>query len=216
MNRIVLLTGFEPFDGESANPSAAIVQALDGTDVAGHGIEGALLPVSFAAAPARLDDLLARHDPALAVALGQAGGRAEITPERVALNLIDARIADNDGLRPIDIPVIDGAPFAYPTQLPVKAIVAHLRGLGIPAAPSLSAGTYVCNQVFFALLHALSARHPHARGGFVHLPWLPEQATRHPGQPSMALEMQTDAIRATIACALETDADLVVAGGTEH
>ena len=212
----VLLTGFEPFDGERVNPAREVVRALDGEAIAAHRVVGAVLPVSFAATLPLLDDLLERHQPVLAIALGQAGGRSEITLERIAINLVDARIADNDGLQPIDAAVIEGAPFACASSLPVKAIVARLRELGIPAALSLSAGSYVCNQVFFALVHALATRLPAARGGFVHLPWLPEQAAVRPGQPSMALPTMIDGVRAAIECALATPEDLHLAAGSMH
>lgn len=213
---VVLLTGFEPFDGESVNPSQDVVGVLDGECVAGHRIVGAVLPVAFAATLPLLDDLLDRHRPVLAIALGQAGGRSEIGIERIAINLIDARIPDADGLQPVDATVIEGAPFACPTLLPAKAITAHLRALGIPASLSLSAGSYVCNQVFFALVHAIGARLPGARGGFVHLPWLPSQVVARPGQPSMALATMVEGVRAAIACALATPRDLDVAGGATH
>jgi pyroglutamyl-peptidase len=209
----ILLTGFESFGGEPVNPSQAIVAALDGAALGGHRVAGALLPVAFAATRARLEALLEAHRPSLVVALGQAGGRSALSLERVAVNLIDARIADNAGLQPIDEAVIDDAPPAYFSTLPVKAIEAHLRGLGIPAACSLSAGTFVCNQVFFLLAHLLATRHRRARGGFVHVPWLPEQAARHRGEPSMALETMVAGVRAALECALATVDDLRVAGG---
>ena len=213
---LVLLTGFEPFDGEAINPSAEVVHMLDGQCVAAHRIVGAVLPVAFAATLPLLEHLIERHRPVLAIALGQAGGRSEISIERIALNLVDARIPDADGLQPVDVAVIDGAPFACSTQLPAKAIALYLRALGIPAALSLSAGSYVCNQVFFALVQLLGARLPHARGGFVHLPWLPSQVVERPGQPSMALATMVEGVRAAIECALATPHDLQVAGGATH
>ena len=209
----VLLTGFEPFGGERINPAQEIVRALDGEIIAAHRVVGAILPVAFAATLPMLEDLLDSHRPTLVLALGQAGGRSEISLERVAINLIDARIADNDGLQPIDEEVIANAPGAYFSTLPVKAIEARLRGLGIPAAPSLSAGSFVCNQVFYGLAHLLATRHPAARGGFVHVPWLPEQAARRGGQPSMALATMIDGVRAAIECAIATPRDLHVVGG---
>jgi pyroglutamyl-peptidase len=212
----ILLTGFEPFGGEDINPSQEIVRALDGAAIDGHRIVGAILPVSFAATVPMLEDLFAQHRPVLVVALGQAGGRSELSLERVAVNLIDARIADNDGLQPIDTPVIDGADRAYFTSLPVKAIATQLHALGIPAVASLSAGSFVCNQVFFALAHLIATRTPHARGGFVHVPWLPQQAAHHPGQPSMALQTMIDGVRAILECAIATPVDLEVSGGTTH
>lgn len=209
----VLLTGFEPFGGERINPAQEIVRALDGEIIAAHRVVGAILPVAFAATLPMLEDLLDSHRPTLVLALGQAGGRSEISLERVAINLIDARIADNDGLQPIDEEVIANAPGAYFSTLPVKAIEARLRGLGIPAAPSLSAGSFVCNQVFYGLAHLLATRHPAARGGFVHVPWLPEQAARRGGQPSMALATMIDGVRAAIECSIATPRDLHVVGG---
>ncbi|WP_395681675.1 pyroglutamyl-peptidase I [Dokdonella sp.] len=212
----ILLTGFEPFGGESINPSQEIVRALDGTMIHGHRIVGAILPVAFTATVPMLEELLDANRPVLVLALGQAGGRSEISLERVAVNLIDARIADNDGLQPIDAAVVEGAPGAYFTSLPVKAIAQRLRELGIPAAPSLSAGSFVCNQVFFALAHLLATRHPLARGGFAHVPWLPQQAAMHAGQPSMALQTMIDGVRAALECAIGTHNDLSVSGGTTH
>lgn len=212
----ILLTGFEPFGGETINPSGEIVRALDGMGIAGHRVVGAVLPVAFAATLPMLEDLLALHRPSLVLALGQAGGRGEISLERVAINLIDARIADNDGLQPIDAAVVDGAPGAYFTTLPIKAIAQQLREIGIPTTPSLSAGSFVCNQVFFGLAHLLATRYPQTRGGFVHVPWLPQQATQHAGQPSMALQTMIDGIRAAIECAIATPNDLHVSAGATH
>jgi pyroglutamyl-peptidase len=212
--KTILLTGFEPFGGERINPSQQIVRALDGEIITGHRVVGAILPVAFAAIVPLLENLLATHRPVLVLALGQAGGRSEISLERVAVNLIDARIADNEGLQPIDEAVIADAPGAYFSTLPVKAIEAHLRALGVPAAPSLSAGSFVCNQVFFGLAHLLATQHAGVRGGFMHVPWLPEQAALHGGQPSMALATMIDGVRAALECVIATRRDLRVAGGT--
>ena len=214
MTKTILLTGFEPFGGDALNPSQEIVRVLDGETVGAHRIVGAVLPVAFAAAPPLLDELIDRHHPALVLALGLAGGRGELSFERVAINLVDARIADNDGAQPIDEAVVEGAPPAYFSTLPLKAIIADLHARGIPAALSLSAGTFVCNQAFFALAHRLATRHPRVRGGFLHVPWLPEQATRHPGQPSMALATMLDGVRAALECAIAVREDLRESGGT--
>jgi len=210
----ILLTGFEPFGGDALNPSQEIVRALDGETVGAHRIVGAVLPVAFATAPALLDALVERHRPAIVLALGLAGGRGELSFERIAVNLIDARIADNEGAQPIDEAVVASAPPAYFSTLPLKAIVADLRARGIPAGLSLSAGTFVCNQVFFALAHQLTTHHPQVRGGFLHVPWLPEQAARHPGQPSMALATMVEGVHAALECALAVRDDLRESGGT--
>lgn len=212
----VLLTGFEPFGGERINPSQEIVRALDGEMIAAHRVVGAILPVAFATTVPMFEELLAAHRPVLVLALGQAGGRSGISLERVAINLIDARIADNEGVQPFDEAVVAGAPGAYFSSLPIKAMEAHLCALGIPASTSLSAGSFVCNQAFFVLEHLLATRHPRARGGFVHVPWLPEQAARFVGEPSMALATMIAAVRAALECAIATPHDVRVAGGATH
>ena len=210
----ILLTGFEPFGGDALNPSQEIVRALDGESIDGHRVAGAILPVAFAKLPALIGALVEHHRPALVLALGLAGGRSELSFERVAINLVDARIADNEGAQPIDEAVIDGAPPAYFSTLPLKAIVAELRALGIPAGLSMTAGTFACNQAFFALAHHLAIYMPRVRGGFAHVPWLPEQAAQHPGQPSMALATMVEGVRAALACALAVRDDLRESGGT--
>jgi pyroglutamyl-peptidase len=206
----VLVTGFEPFGGDSINPSAEIARQLHGTMIAGHAVVGALLPCVFGAALAELRRQLARVRPGLVLCLGQAGGRAEITPERVAINVDDARIPDNAGRQPVDRPVVRGGPAAYWSTLPIKAIVAELRTREIPAAVSQTAGTYLCNHVFYGLQHALRRR-PGVRGGFIHVPWLPEQAPRD--QPALPQAVMTEAIVVAIRTALRVKRDRRLAGG---
>lgn len=213
---IALVTGFAPFGGETINPSLEIARTLDGELIAGHRVVGAELPSEFAQSLPVLDALIDKHHPAIVIALGQAGGRAGISLERVAINLMDARIADNAGEQPIDAPVLASAPNAYFSTLPVKAALARLRTAGIPAALSQSAGTFICNQVFFGLLHRLTTQHAKARGGFIHVPYLPEQAARFVDTPSMALETMVKAIRLSLEIALTTHADVHYAAGTTH
>lgn len=196
----VLLTGFEPFDGASLNPSAEIARALDGTHIHGRAVRGLVLACRFGVALTRLRRIVRARRPVLVVCVGQAGGRAEITPERVAINLNDATIPDNAGRQPRDTPVVRGGPPAYFSTLPVKAIVEGLRGTGTPAAVSLSAGAFVCNHVFYGLMHELRDLRG-VRGGFIHVPWLPEQAPE--GQPALPLEQQIGGIRTAIAVSLE-------------
>ncbi|MGH8123224.1 MAG: pyroglutamyl-peptidase I [Rudaea sp.] len=212
----VLVTGFAPFDGETINPSLEIARALDGEIIAGQRIVGAEVPTEFARSLAALDALLAKHRPTLVLALGQAGGRSEISLERVAINLIDARIADNTGAQPVDVAVVENAPAAYFSTLPLKAMLRRLHDAGIPAALSHSAGTFVCNQVFYGLAHRLATQYPHARGGFVHVPYLPQQAARFANAPSMALETMIAAIRLGLQTALTTRGDVHFAAGATH
>ncbi len=209
---IALVTGFDAFGGEPVNPSQQIAQALDGQTIAGHRIVGAILPTEFGTSLTALEALLRRHRPALVLALGQAGGRAGISLERVAINLIDARITDNAGTQPVDVRIVANAPNAYFSTLPVKAMLARLRDADNLAALSQTAGTFVCNQVFFALMHALRRRR--ARGGFVHVPYLPEQAARQAGAPYMALETMIEAVQLSLEVALTTTADAHYAAGS--
>lgn len=211
--RKVLITGFEPFDGEAVNPSQQIARALDGETIAGHRIVGASLPTEFARSLTKLEQLIDQHHPVLVIALGLAAGRAGVSLERVAINLIDARIADNAGAQPVDVAVVENAPNAYFSTLPIKAMLARLNAAGIPAALSHSAGTFVCNQVFFGLAHLLATRHPEVRGGFVHVPWLPEQAARRADGPHMPLERMLEALRLCVETALVTPADVHYAAG---
>ena len=214
--RVALVTGFAPFGGEPINPAQLIAQELDGQVISGHRIVGAILPTEFAASLPTLDLLIERHKPALVIALGQAGGRAEISLERVAVNLIDARIADNAGAQPVDMPVVQKAPNAYFSTLPLKAMLAALRAAGIPAALSHTAGTFVCNQVFFGLAHALARSRRRVRGGFIHVPYLPEQAGRHADAPSLTLAVMVRGVQLCLQVALGTSEDVHYAAGAEH
>ncbi len=202
--KTVLLTGFDAFGGESVNPSWLAVRALHGQRVLGHTVVAAQLPTVFGASLHGLDALLRAHRPALVIGVGQAGGRGAISLERVAINLDDAPIADNAGAQPIDTPVQPGAPAAYFTGLPIKAMLAALQKAGIAAEVSQSAGTFVCNHLFYGLMHALATRPDlrHTRGGFVHVPWLPEQGT-----PSMALDEIVRGLRLAVRCALRVRQD---------
>jgi pyroglutamyl-peptidase len=209
----LLLTGFEPFDGDALNPSWEVARALDGESIAGVRIVAQQLPCVFATAIGALEQALQRHRPRHVLALGLAGSRSAVSVERVAINLVDARIADNAGAQPIDEPVLHAAPAAYFSTLPVKAIVAALAGAGLPAELSFSAGSFVCNQVFFGLMHHL-ARHPQVRGGFIHLPPLPAQAVRHPGAQTLALADQVRALWLAIEVVLGAGPDRRDVGGT--
>ena len=206
-----LLTGFEPFDGDAVNPSWQIAQALHGQRLHGTRVVAEQLPCAFDGAIGTLRAALRRHRPRLVMALGQAG-RSVISLERVAINVIDARIPDNAGAQPIDEPVQAGAPAAHFSTLPIKAMLAALREAGIAAEVSQTAGTFVCNQVFYGLMQALRRR-PGVRGGFVHVPLLPEQAAARGLGAGMALDQQIAGVRLALATALATAQDLRLGGG---
>ena len=180
-----LVTGFEPFGGESVNASLEVVRRLPAR-IGALDIVTVQLPTSYARALPVLEAAIAREQPGLVLSLGQANGRAALCVERVAVNIQDAEIADNDGARPVEAPVVAGGPAAYLATLPVRAAVASLRAAELPAQLSMSAGTFVCNHVFYGLMHLAAARAHAWRGGFLHVPCLPQQAA--PGTPSMALD----------------------------
>ena len=213
MNKI-LLTGFEPFGGEMVNPSWEVASALDGEVIGGATVVAVQLPCVFAAALPALHAALASHQPHWVLALGLAGSRSAISVERVAVNLADARIPDNAGAQPVDMSVIAGGPAAYFTGLPAKAIVAGLQQAGHLAELSHTAGSYVCNQVFYGLMHALSlGAGSGVRGGFIHLPPLPEQADCHLQSRPMALDEQVAALRLAVELVVADTPELSVVGG---
>ena len=213
--RHVLLTGFAPFGGESTNPSWEAVQALEGEVVAGHRIVARCLPVEFDASLHALQHALDELVPSLVICVGQAGGRAQMSLERVAINVIDARIPDNAGAQPIDEPVAADGPAAYFTSLPIKAMLAALRNAGFPAEISQTAGTYVCNHVFYGLMHALRGL-PGVRGGFVHIPYSPAQAALHAGAPSLPSTVVAQALRLAVGIALTVEHDVRMGSGATH
>jgi pyroglutamyl-peptidase len=203
----VLLTGFEPFAGDTANPSWDAVELVD---VPGVRLAKQLLPCAFGTSLQVLRQAVELHDPDLVIAVGLAGGRDSITPERVAINLDDARIPDNDGRSPVDEPIVDGGPAAYFTRLPVKAGVAALRAAELPAAVSQTAGTFVCNHVFYGLMHLIATERPHLRGGFVHVPYSTEMGADGPSLPVRAI---ADGLAVFTQTCVETSDDLRVSGG---
>lgn len=211
--RNVLLTGFAPFAGETINPSWQAVQALDGATIEGHRIAAIKLPCAFGESLPVLRHGLRVLAPHVVIAVGLAGGRDGISLERVAINLIDARIPDNAGVQPIDTPVIRSGAAAYFSTLPIKASLLALSDAGISAHVSQTAGTYVCNQVFYGLMHALRRRR-NTRAGFVHVPWLPAQAKAH-RQPGMSLERMTRALEIIVRTSLQTRSDARIAAGAE-
>ncbi|MWL85896.1 MULTISPECIES: pyroglutamyl-peptidase I [unclassified Cupriavidus] len=216
MTRTVLLTGFEPFEQEPINPSWEAVRALDGAHIGDAVVVARQLPCVFGKAIDAMDALVTSLRPDVVIAVGQAGGRTELSIERVAINVDDARVADNVGAQPIDVTIAADGPAAYFASLPIKAIVRDLRAAGVPAMVSQTAGTFVCNHVFYGLMHALAKASSVARGGFIHIPYLPEQAARHPGAPSLALETLIAGLRVAVATTLSTKDDIREQGGQLH
>lgn len=219
----ILLTGFEPFDHEVTNPSWEAVRTLEGRILTPAGVHAeqaycvvtAQLPCEFYVATNKLHDLLNVHQPEIVICVGQAGGRADISVERIAINIDDARIPDNAGNQPIDEAVVADGPAAYFSSLPIKAIVHNLRQQGIPANVSQTAGTYVCNHIFYGLMHYANTHASPKQAGFVHIPYLPEQAAHHPGAPSMALSNLIRALESAMQTCLLVNPDYKESMGTE-
>ena len=187
----VLLTGFEPFGNASLNPSGEIVK-----QISGDNIVTAILPVAYAQSAERLLALIAEHTPDVVICLGQAEGRTAITPEKVAINLDDARLADNDGVLRNDVKIISDGPDAYFSTLPLKELVDAMNAKGIPASISLSAGAFLCNHVFYVAQNKFVGTH--VRSGFVHVPLMDSQAPEFPGMPTMPLDQMVTAVRAML------------------
>ena len=207
---VVLLTGFDAFGGDTVNPSWLAAQALHGEVIAGHVVVAAQLPTEFVASKTAIGALLRRHKPALVLCLGLAGGRSALSLERVAINLQDARIADNAGAQPVDIPVVRSGTAAYFSTLPVKAMLDSLTSASINAEISQTAGTFVCNHVFYVLMRALKKQSSWGkiRGGFMHVPYLPGQ-----GLPCMPIEEIVRGLRVALMCALTTERDIAMGAG---
>ncbi|WNS41477.1 pyroglutamyl-peptidase I [Paenibacillus sp. MMS20-IR301] len=198
----ILITGFEPFGGEQINPSLEAVRRLE-SQIATAEIIKLPLPVVFQKSVEQLISAIEAEQPDAVICVGQAGGVSGITVERIAVNLMDASIADNEGYQPEDMPVLAGGPNAYFSSLPVKKIVQRIKEGGLPAFLSNSAGTYVCNNLMYGLLHHIEQNDPAVRGGFIHVPYIPEQVLDKPGKASMALDDIVRAIGIAVRAATE-------------
>ena len=193
----ILLTAFEPFGGEPVNP-AQEAAALVPDEVAAARIVKCTVPVVFGKAIETVCTAIDYEKPDAVLCIGQAGGRFHLTPERVAINIDDARIPDNEGNRPVDQPIVTGGAPAYFATLPVKAMVEAIQRAGIPASLSNTAGTYVCNHLMYGVLHHLACFYPEARGGFMHVPYLHEQVKEKPNTPSLSKEEIAKGIEAAL------------------
>jgi len=198
----ILITAFEPFGGEPVNPALETLRALPDT-IDGAAIVKLTVPVSFARSVPVVLAAIRKESPDAVLCLGQAGGRAALTPERIAINLDDASIPDCDGAKPIDQPISKtGAP-AYFATLPVKAMVTAIQAAGVPASLSNTAGTYVCNHLMYGVLEDLAEHAPDTIGGFMHLPYLHEQVADKPGKPSLSREEMVRGVEAAVMAIVE-------------
>lgn len=213
----ILVTGFDPFGGESMNPAIEAVKGLS-DEISGAEIIKLEIPTVFHKSAAVLEEAMLAHQPDVVLCVGQAGGRTGITPERVAINQDDARIEDNEGNKPVDIAIREeGAP-AYFATLPIKAMVEAIKEVGLPSSVSNSAGTFVCNHIMYQALYLAEQHLPAARAGFVHIPFMPEQVVDKPGKASMSLADITRGLEASIEAIVnfKDKDDLQVTGGATH
>ena len=198
----ILVTGFDPFADEPINPSWEAVRRLR-DKVEDAEIIKLEVPTVFGRAADVVRDAIVEHDPDVVVSVGQAGGRFAVSPERVAINVDDGRIPDNEGYQPIDTPIRADGPPAYFSSLPVKAMVTAIRRAGVPATVSNTAGTYVCNHIMYQILYMIDREFPGKRGGFVHVPYIAQQVADKPTQPSLSLDDLATALTAAMAAIVE-------------
>jgi pyroglutamyl-peptidase len=187
----ILVTGFEAFDKSAINPSAEIVKALKGDDLV-----TAILPVVFGQASAQLRELIDLHKPSAVLCLGQAEGRSEMTPERIAINLENARIADNAGNQPLEQRIMADGPDGHFSTLPLEKMVTSMKAAGIPASISLSAGTFVCNHIFYVLQDYL--KDSLIKSGFMHVPLMDEQRREYPNLPTMPIRQMVAGVQISL------------------
>ena len=209
----ILITGFDPFGGESINPALEAVKKLPDT-ILGQEVIKIEIPTVFRKAVEKIEENIEKHNPDVVISVGQAGGRFGVTPERVAINIDDARIKDNEGNQPIDITIYEDGENAYFTNLPIKAMVKEMNDNGIPASVSNTAGTFVCNHVMYGILYLIDKKYPNIRGGFIHVPYIPSQVTTKPNMPSMSADDITKGLELSIKAIIENSSDIKTIGGT--
>ncbi|MGG7177298.1 pyroglutamyl-peptidase I [Clostridium paraputrificum] len=209
----VLITGFDPFGGESINPALEAVKKLP-ENIVGAQIIKLEIPTVFGKSLEKIEEGILRHKPDIVISVGQAGGRFGVTPERVAINIDDARIKDNEGNQPIDIPVFEDGENAYFTNLPIKAMVKEMHEGGIPGAVSNSAGTFVCNHVMYGVLYLIDKKYPNIKGGFIHVPYTPAQVITKANMPAMSIDDIAKGLELCIKAAVENNEDIKTVGGT--
>lgn len=211
----ILVTGFDPFGGEEVNPAIETVKRLPDT-IGGAKIIKLEIPTVCHQSLRVIDEAIAGYDPDVVLSVGQAGGRPDITVERVGINVDDCRIPDNAGNQIVDEPIYADGPAAYFVTVPIKAMVQRIRERNIPASVSNTAGTFVCNHVTYGVCHLLAVKYPGKRSGFIHIPFLPQQAVDKKNMPSMSQDVMVEAIEAAIEAIVDTEEDIKVTGGATH
>lgn len=213
----ILVTGFDPFGSDKINPAIEAVKRLPDT-IKEAKIIKLEIPTVFNKSAQVVHQAIVKEQPDYVLNVGQAGGRSALTPERVAININDGRIPDNDGYQPLDEPIQPDGDTAYFTQLPIKAMAKAIRAVGLPAIVSNTAGTYVCNHIFYQVQYMRAKEFPKLKAGFIHIPFLPEQVITRPNQPSMALADIVKGLTAAIGAIVERDgqSDIKAVEGQNH
>lgn len=211
----ILVTGFDPFGGESINPAIESVKLLP-DEIDGVQIVKLEIPTVIDKSLQKIKEAVDQHRPDAVLSVGQAGGRTEVTVERVGINVNDCRIPDNEGNQPIDTPIVEGGPAGYLLTLPIKAMVKACEDAQVPASVSNTAGTFICNHVAYGVAHLAATQYPKMRTGFVHIPFLPQQVVNKKGVASMQLDLIVEGLVACLKAIIHTDQDIVKTGGAEH
>ncbi|SUM67024.1 pyrrolidone-carboxylate peptidase [Staphylococcus nepalensis] len=211
----ILVTGFDPFGGDTINPALEAVNLLP-YEIQGHTIEKLEIPTVFNKSKVTIENKLKATHFDIVLAIGQAGGRFELTPERIGINIDDARIPDNEGNQPIDEMIQSSGDAAYFSNLPVKRMTEAIKTAGVPARLSNTAGTFVCNHILYQLGFLQATQFPNIKFGFIHVPFIPEQVTDKPEQPSMSIQTIAKGLKAALESIIESDEDIKVALGETH
>lgn len=211
----ILVTGFDPFGGEKINPAIESVKRLPDKILDAEIIK-LEIPTVIGKSVDKIREKIKEVEPDVVLSIGQAGGRPDITVERVGINCDDCRIKDNEGNQPIDEKVVEDGPAAYFATIPIKAMVEHIKEGKIPASVSNTAGTFICNHVLYGICHIKATEYPNMRTGFIHIPFLPEQVTDKKNMPSMALETIVKGLELAIEAIITNEEDIVVTGGKTH
>ncbi len=211
----ILVTGFDPFGGDTINPALEAVNLLP-DEIQGHTIEKLEIPTVFNKSKVTIENKLKATHFDIVLAIGQAGGRFELTPERIGINIDDARIPDNEGNQPIDEMIQSSGDAAYFSNLPVKRMTEAIKTAGVPARLSNTAGTFVCNHILYQLGFLQATQFPNIKFGFIHVPFIPEQVTDKPEQPSMSIQTIAKGLKAALESIIESDEDIKVALGETH
>lgn len=211
----ILVTGFDPFGGEPINPAIESVKLLPDT-IAGAEIIKLEIPTVVHKSLNKIDEKIKECDPDIILSIGQAGGRPDITVERIGINCDDCRIKDNEGNQPIDEPVFADGPAAYFSALPIKAMVENIKKAGIPASVSNSAGTFICNHVLYGVRYICEHKYPGKKSGFIHIPYMTSQAVGKANTPSMSLDDTVKGLTAAIEAIVQNEEDIKVTAGVTH